>query len=82
MARVRSQWAWQGVVADGEPTLLGWKIHESGDVLFVDGEMALVDIKERLLNLFGKEGCTNFHEMPLEDLYRAGCPICLDTCEE
>ena len=51
-------------------------------MLVVDGEMALVDTKECLLNLLGKEGCTNFHVMPSEDLYRAGCPICLDTSEE
>ena len=51
-------------------------------MLFVYGEMALVDTKECLLNLLGKEGCTNFHLTPSEDLYRAGCLSCLFTSEE
>ena len=69
-------------IAKGEPTFLGWKIHESGHVLFVDGEMALVDLKERLLSLFGEQGCANFHLLPSEDLYKDGCPICLDKFQE
>ena len=34
-------------IATGTDTFLGWQIHEQGDVLFVDGEMSMVDLKER-----------------------------------
>ena len=69
-------------IAKGDPTFLGWQVHEQGDVLFVDGEMSLSDLKERLLLLLGNEGCSAFHVMPSENLYRDGCPICLDVPEE
>ena len=69
-------------IAKGDPTFLGWQVHEQGDVLFVDGEMSLSDLKERLLSLIGDEGCPAFHVMPSENLYRDGCPICLDVPEE
>ena len=69
-------------IAKGDPSFLGWQVHEQGDVLFVDGEMSLSDIKERLLSLIGEEGCSAFHVMPSENLYRDGCPICLDVPEE
>ena len=40
-------------IATGSDTFLGWQIHEGGDVLFIDGEMSLVDLKERTKLLFG-----------------------------
>ena len=69
-------------IAKGDPTFLGWQVHEQGDVLFVDGEMSLSDLKDRLLSLIGKEGCPAFHVMPSENLYKDGCPICLDVPQE
>lgn len=63
-------------------TFLGWQIHETGDVLFVDGEMSLVDLKERTQLLFGAQGSNKFHIMPSEQLYQNGCPICLDMPPE
>jgi len=56
-------------IASGSDTFLGWQIHEFGDVLFVDGEMSLVDLKERTKLLFGTSGSSKFHLMPSEQLY-------------
>lgn len=64
-------------VAEGRSHFLGWKISGKQDVLFVDGEMAVIDIKQRLLNLC-PEGLDNFHILPSEMTYRDGKPICLD----
>jgi hypothetical protein len=69
-------------LATGEDTFLGWKIHEKGHVLFIDGEMSLVDCKLRVTNLFGETGSPNFHLVPSENLYLNGCPICLDMPQE
>ena len=69
-------------IATGSDTFLGWQIHEGGDVLFIDGEMSLVDLKERTKLLFGQNGSTQFHLMPSEQLYQNGTPICLDMPQE
>ncbi len=69
-------------IATGTDTFLGWQIHEQGDVLFVDGEMSMVDLKERTKLLFGSEGSSRFHLLPSEELYKNGCPICLDMPNE
>ena len=69
-------------IANGTDTFLGWQIHEVGDVLFIDGEMSLVDLKERTKLLFGAAGSSNFHLMPSEELYKNGTPICLDMPQE
>jgi len=69
-------------IATEAETFLGWQIHETGDVLFVDGEMSLVDLKERTQLLFGAQGSNKFHIMPSEQLYQNGCPICLDMPRE
>ena len=69
-------------IATGSDTFLGWQIHEMGDVLFVDGEMSLVDLKERTKLLFGPTGSSKFHLMPSEQLYQNGTPICLDMPQE
>tara|TARA_B100001093_G_scaffold265013_1_gene253401 strand:+ start:162 stop:1286 length:1125 start_codon:yes stop_codon:yes gene_type:complete len=69
-------------IATGTDTFLGWKIHEAGDVLFVDGEMSLVDLKERTQAIFGSQGSSMFHLMPSEKLYQNGTPICLDMPQE
>lgn len=69
-------------IAKGADTFLGWQIHEVGDVLFVDVEMSLVDLKERTKLLFGATGSSRFHLMPSEQLYQNGTPICLDMPQE
>lgn len=69
-------------IATGADTFLGWQIHDKGSVLFVDGEMSLVDLKERTKLLFGAQGSPKFHIMPSEQLYQNGCPICLDMPQE
>jgi hypothetical protein len=69
-------------IATGTDTFLGWKIHEAGDVLFIDGEMSLVDLKERTQAIFGSQGSSMFHLMPSEKLYQNGTPICLDMPQE
>ncbi len=69
-------------IANGDETFLGWQIHDPGDVLFVDGEMSLVDLKQRTKLLFGQQGSSRFHFVPSEQLYRNGTPICLDMPQE
>lgn len=69
-------------IATGANTFLGWQIHEKGSVLFIDGEMSLVDLKERTKLLFGPQGSPRFHIMPSEQSYQNGCPICLDMPQE
>lgn len=69
-------------IATGVDTFLGWQVHEKGDVLFIDGEMSLVDLKERTQLLFGEKGSDKFHIMPSEQLYQNGNPICLDMPQE
>ena len=69
-------------IAVGHDTFLGWKIHQQGDVLFVDGEMSIVDLRERAQSLLGDRGCSSLHIMPSENLFRDGCPICLDVPQE
>ena len=44
--------------------------------------MSLSDQNQRLLSLIVDEGCPIFHVIPSENLYRDGCPICLDVSEE
>ena len=69
-------------IATKAETFLGWQVHEAGHVLFVDGEMSLVDLKERTQLLFGMQGSNKFHIMPSEQLYQNGYPICLDKPQE
>lgn len=69
-------------IAMGHDTFMGWKIHQQGDVLFIDGEMSIVDLRERAQNLLGDKGSGSLHIMPSENLFRDGCPICLDIPQE
>ena len=69
-------------IAVGHDTFLGWKIHQQGDVLFIDGEMSIVDLRERAQSLLGDKGSSSLHIMPSENLFRDGCPICLDIPQE
>ena len=68
-------------IANGDPTFLGWEIHEKRSVLYVDGEMAKVEIKERFENL-ADQYLDNLFILSSEMLYRDGKPICLDDVNE
>ena len=68
-------------IANGDPTFLGWEIHEKRSVLYVDGEMAKVEIKERFDNL-ADQYLDNLFILSSEMLYRDGKPICLDDVNE
>ena len=68
-------------VSEGKNRFLGWELHGQHDVLYVDGEMARVELKERFNGL-----CTSknprLHILPSELLYREGRPLSLDFEEE
>jgi len=68
-------------VSEGKNRFLGWHFHDQHDVLYVDGEMARVELKERFTGL-----CTiqnpRLHILPSELLYREGRPLSLDFEEE
>ena len=68
-------------IAQGSKHFLGWTVSNRQGVLYVDGEMALADIKERFLSL-ATRGLSNLYLLPSETLYRDGMPICLDERAE
>lgn len=69
-------------LAQGKPEFLGWKIHRQGRALYIDGEMALADVKQRFLELSGFGDISNLFVLPSEQLYMDGRPICLDQQQE
>jgi putative DNA primase/helicase len=69
-------------VAQGKSEFLGWKIHRQGRALYIDGEMALADVRERFLELSGLGDISNLYVLPSERLYMDGRPICLDQLQE
>jgi RecA-family ATPase len=68
-------------VSEGKKRFLGWDLHAQHEVLYVDGEMARVELKERFNGL-----CTShnprLHILPFELLYREGRLLSLDLEEE
>ena len=68
-------------IANGDPTFLGWEIHKKTSVLYVDGEMAKVEIKERFDHLSDNH-LDNLFILSSEMLYRDGKPICLDDVND
>ena len=68
-------------IANGDPTFLGWEIHKKTSVLYVDGEMAKVEIKERFDHLSDYH-LDNLFILSSEMLYRDGKPICLDNLND
>lgn len=68
-------------IAQGSKHFLGWSISSQQGVLYVDGEMALSDIKERFVSL-ATRSLDNLYLLPSETLYRDGMPICLDERAE
>jgi hypothetical protein len=68
-------------IAGGAKQFLGWPISSKQGVLYVDGEMALAEIKERFQSL-AKKPIDGLYLLPSETLYRDGVPICLDERSE
>lgn len=69
-------------IAQGKAEFLGWKIHRQGRALYIDGEMALADVRQRFMELSGLADITNLFVLPSEKLYMDGRPICLDQPQE
>ena len=69
-------------VASGQSSFLGWKIHQTTRVLYVDGEMQTVDIRDRVKGLSGGQVIDNLDILPSEELYQKGRPVCLDDKTE
>jgi putative DNA primase/helicase len=68
-------------IAEGAKHFLGWPLAGKQGVLYVDGEMALAEIKERFQSL-AKKSMEGLYLLPSETLYRDGVPICLDERSE
>ena len=68
-------------IAKGDQTFLGWEIHGQHSVLYVDGEMAKVELKERFDQLT-EYNLSNLFILSSETLYRDGKPICIDERDE
>ena len=68
-------------IADGRQTFLGWEVKKDGPVLYVDGEMALVDLRDRL-DAISPVRRDNFLILASEDLYRSGRPLAIDELSE
>ena len=68
-------------IAKGNKIFLGWELHDKHSVLYVDGEMAKVELKERFSEL-SSSPLDNLFILSSEMLYKDGCPISLDVPNE
>ena len=70
-------------ITEGHDQFLGWPLKEHGHVLYVDGEMALSDLKTRfsLLSIDYRDN-KNLLILPAEKLFRESVPISLDEVTE
>ena len=68
-------------ISEGRKRFLSWDLHSQHNVLYVDGEMARVDLKERFEDLCEKPN-SKLHILASEMLYREGRPLSLDFLEE
>jgi len=68
-------------ITEGRKRFLGWEINSHERVLYVDGEMATVEIKERFSGLCASPN-DYLHILPSERLYREGRPLSIDALEE
>ena len=70
-------------ITEGYDQFLGWSLKENGHVLYVDGEMALSDLKTRfsLLSKDYREN-ENLLILPAEKLFKESVPISLDEVTE
>lgn len=69
-------------ISTGQSVFLGWKIHLQTRVLYVDGEMQTIDIRDRIKALSGGQQLDSLDILPSEELYQAGRPVCLDDKTE
>jgi hypothetical protein len=69
-------------VSMGRGVFLGWKIHQKAQVLYVDGEMQTIDLRDRIKALGGGQLIGGLDILPSEELYQAGRPVCLDDKTE
>ena len=69
-------------ISTGQSVFLGWKIHQQTRVLYVDGEMQTIDIRDRIKALSGGQRMDSLDILPSEELYQAGRPVCLDDKTE
>lgn len=69
-------------ISAGQNSFLGWKIHQKAHVLYVDGEMQTVDIRDRIKALSGGQRMDDLDILPSEELYQTGRPVCLDDKTE
>ena len=69
-------------VARGDKFFVGWEINKRYSALYVDGEMAQIDLKQRFQDLVGEIPLANLFILPSEELYREGYPLCLDEVNE
>ena len=76
-ALVSLGFVWRCVVARGDKFFVGWEINKWYSALYVDGEMAQIDLKQRFQDLVGEIPLTNLFILPSEELYREGYPLCL-----
>jgi hypothetical protein len=67
-------------VSEGKKRFLGWDLHAQHDVLYVDGEMAQVDLKERFEGLCAGPN-PRLHILASEMLYREGKPLIILAVE-
>lgn len=66
----------------GADVFLGWKIHRKARVLYVDGEMQTIDLRDRIKALSNGQQLDSLDILPSEELYQAGRPVCLDDKTE
>ncbi|EAQ05354.1 AAA family ATPase [Yoonia vestfoldensis] len=69
-------------ISTGQGVFLGWKIHQQTRVLYVDGEMQTIDIRDRIKALSGGQELDSLDILPSEELYQEGRPVCLDDRTE
>lgn len=69
-------------VSTGQGMFLGWQVHRKTNVLFVDGEMQTVDLRDRLQALANDQKLDHLDILPSEELYQTGQPVCLDDKTE
>lgn len=69
-------------VSTGQGMFLGWQVHRQTNVLFIDGEMQTVDLRDRLQALTDGQKLDHLDILPSEELYQTGRPVCLDDKTE
>ena len=68
-------------LAKGEATFLVYGVPQRRNVLFVDGEMALADLKERFSGLASSQP-NNLFLLPSESLFQSSMPLAIDDTSD